>query len=116
MFQCVCFGGSLNLPTVALSFGQHAISLGPALSSQARTSVGFAWFFVILAAAHFLFDAAAFNQFSKSADSFLDGFFVTYQQLYHCLSKRTIKFTFAYLKKRNLQVDQKKPSKRRGAT
>jgi len=89
-----------------LSLGQHSISFRAAFSSQPRTAFGFAWFFVIFASTHFLLDSAAFNQFPESSYSLLYGFLVSYQQLYHCPSKRTINFTLVLLIIRSLAQER----------
>jgi hypothetical protein len=56
----------------ALALRQHPISFRSALSSQTCTTLSFAWLFVVLAAAHFLLDAASLNELSEPTNGFLD--------------------------------------------
>ena len=53
------------------------------LSAKTCTAARLAGLFIILAAAHFLFDAASFHQFAEAANGLLDGFFFPNVQLDH---------------------------------
>ena len=60
-----------------------ASSLATAFCPQTSPATRFARLFVIFAAAHFLFDSAALDQFAKTADRFLNRFAVANVQLNH---------------------------------
>lgn len=55
----------------------EAFAAGAALGAELRAALGFAGFFVELANADFLLDAAALDELAEAADRLLSGFFVS---------------------------------------
>jgi hypothetical protein len=69
------------------SAGQ-AGAAGAVFGSQASAAADFAGLFVVLAATHFLLDAAAFNQLAETADRLLNALAVADDQLNHWASEK----------------------------
>ena len=65
---------------------QQSISLGAALCAEASATVCFARLLEEFAAAHLFFNSAPLDQFTESADRFLDAFAFAYRQFNHACS------------------------------
>jgi hypothetical protein len=69
------------------SAGQ-AGAAGAIFGTQAGAAADFTRLFIVLAATHFLLDAAAFNQLAETADRFLNALAVADDQLNHWASEK----------------------------
>ncbi|GEM_PF-1859699 len=65
------------------ALGIIAKATGTTLSTQTNAAINFARLFVEFTAAHFLFNAAAFNEFTETTNCILDGFILSQRQLDH---------------------------------
>ena len=58
-------------------------SLGTAFGSQTCPPIDFTRLFIVLATSHLFLDSASLDQFSKSSNCLLDGFFFAYLKFDH---------------------------------
>jgi hypothetical protein len=73
----------------ALGTRHNAGSAGATFGSQAGAAFDFAGLFVVFPSSHFFLDAASLNQFAKTANCFLNRFFVAHDQLNHYSSSNS---------------------------